>query len=120
MTHNVRAALVLLYGDSFAIDTIRSDVTVGTSAAQLVKSNARRISLDITNLGGAPIVFDEDFSVTTSKGYQVAPGETATLDWLEDFELVTKQLVAISAVAGQSIHIVEKVLIGTTPAEADV
>lgn len=120
MVHNVRAALALLYGDSFATDDFPSDVTVGTTAVQLVKANARRIGLDMTNLGNSPIVFELDFSVTATKGNQIAPGETVTLDWLEDFELVTKQLVGISAFAGQSLHIVEKVLVGTTPAEADL
>jgi hypothetical protein len=120
MVHNVRAALLLLYGDSFATDDIPSDVSVGAAATLLVKANSRRIGVDMTNLGGVPIVFEQDFSVTTTKGHQIAPGETVTLDWLEDFELVTKQLVGISAVAGQSLHIIEKVLVGTTPAGADV
>lgn len=119
MAHNVRAALVELFGDSFATDDFSSDVTIGTAAAQLVKANARRVSVNLTNFGGAPVVFERDFSVTATKGIQIAPGETLEMDWQEDYELVTSQICAISAAAGNSVHVVEKVLVGTTPPEAD-
>lgn len=120
MAHNVRALLVELFGDSVATDDNPSDVTVGTAATQLLAYNARRVRAELTNLGGASVIIGRDFSVTATKGIQIAPGETLVLDWQEDLEDVTRQWVGISAVAGNSVHVHEVILTGTIAASADL
>jgi hypothetical protein len=112
MAKNVRAFLQETLGDSVATDDIPSDVTVGTSTVTLVNSNSRRIKVRLSNFGGATVAVERDSSVTATTGIPISPGETLELDAQEDYELCTKQLIGISAFAGNAVHIVETVLLG--------
>lgn len=112
MPHNTRDLVAWQFGDSLAADPNVSDVTVGTAAKLLVTYNARRTHVAVSHFGGANVAIGFDASVTASTGIQLSPGQTFELDWFEDLDLVTRQLYAISASAGNPLHIVETVLTG--------
>ena len=56
-----------------------SQVSVGTSATQIVAKNFNRINLEIYNPDGSAAVFVGESGVTTSTGIPIAAG--ATKEW---------------------------------------
>ena len=113
MAHNLADFLGEWYGDELPSDDTDSDVTVGTSAVQLVGVNARRIVLRVCNPSGAAIAIGRDASVTTTKCVIVlTAGQTLEMNFLVDTMDVTRSWWAVSVVGGNAIHILETIITG--------
>lgn len=108
----VRDVEQLWFGYTLPVDTFEKDVTVGTSAVKLVDAKSRRAKLQLSHFGGANIAIGTHPDVTATTGIQFSPGQTAEFDWQDDYDRVTEEFWAISAVAGNSVHVVETVMTG--------
>ena len=75
---NTRGSRVLIRRPE-AIETV-ADVTVGSSATQLVGVDRDRDYVMITNTDSAETIRIGDSNVAAGRGTPVAPGETATLE----------------------------------------
>ena len=102
----------LWFGYSLPVDQAESDVTVGVAAIRLVGANARRAKVQFCNFGGSTIVIGASAAVTATKGIPVAPGVTAEFDWQTDLDRVMEEFWAISAAAGNAVHVVETIMTG--------
>ena len=99
------------FRNEIASDLVRSSVTVGTTAIALAQYSERRVKLRLCNFGGANVVLGRDFAVTATTGIQLSPGQTVEFDWQDDQQEVARQLVAISAIAGNVVEVVETLLL---------
>ena len=85
-----------------------SDVTVGTTLIQLVPNNPRRVELILTNWGQGPVAVGFQPTITATTGTPIPPnGGTQTWLVTEDGQQVSWAFFAISATAGNAVHIEE-------------
>jgi hypothetical protein len=98
--------------DALVSNIIEADVTVGTTAIWLAPRGGAIIERIITNNGAAAIAISTLTSVTATKGIQLAAGGTLSFQALEDFDLATCDLYAISSGAGNSVHVISVQLVG--------
>jgi len=78
------------------------------TVARAVKGNPKRFALTITNVGTGQVTLGFDSSVTAGNGIPLAPsGGTLSLDVDEDGELVTYDIFAIAAAAGNNLLVWE-------------
>lgn len=113
MAHNVRDLEGIWFHYSLPNDQFPSDKTVGITAVRLVQANARRLKVRYANNGTDIVALGYDASVTTNTGLPVPPGQIAEFDWQDDYEEVTREFWAISATAGNSVHITEHIMTAT-------
>jgi hypothetical protein len=89
-----------------------SDVTVGTTAVQLVKANAQRFWVTFANNGAATIQISNSRTVTSSTGWPIPAGGVIGFVWNQDSDLAALDWYAISAGAGNSVRVLERVASG--------
>lgn len=104
------------FGAGIEVDLAPGDFTVGITAVILAKPNGRRVRVRLSNFGGGIVALGIDQGVTATTGTPLAPGETIEFTCLEDFSEPTRQIIGISAVAGNAVHVVETVLTGSSDA----
>jgi hypothetical protein len=100
------------YGRTFNGQLNESDVTVGTSAVQLVKANPQRFWITFANNGAAAIAISNSRTVTSSTGWQIPPGGALGFSWINDADMPALDWYAISAGAGNGVHVLERVASG--------
>lgn len=105
------------FGYSLPVDEAESDVTVGITAIRLVGVNARRAKVQFSNFGGSTIVIGTSAAVTAAKGIPIAPGLTGEFDWQTDYDRVIEEFWAISAAAGNAVHVTETITTGADDQE---
>ncbi|MBF6571588.1 MAG: hypothetical protein IVW54_22290 [Candidatus Binataceae bacterium] len=108
----VRDLLLERYGYSMPVEVAESDVAVGVAAVQLVAANPRRVKLYLDNFGAAVVAIGFEPIVTATTGRILASGGELTLDWMRDFDLVTRAIWAISAASGNSVHVTQSTITG--------
>lgn len=87
----------------FDIIERQQTITVGTSAVQLLAEDSKRLFFTFVNYGSVPIVIWRDFTVTTTLGIPIPPNGVFNMSFHEDGNAVTRQWVAISSLAGQTL-----------------
>ena len=88
--------------------SIERDVTVGTTAIQLLDNNPRRVYWLAQNRGANDITVSDTRDVTTSAGFLLAAtGGANSMQVDEDGEAVTYDRYAISGVAGNTVRVLE-------------
>lgn len=110
--NSARDLLASYYGSELVSNLDESDTTVGTTAVRIARQDPANVARDITNNGANPIAFSSKPQVTATTGIQLAPGQTAYIFVLGDLDLAFCDLWAISADAGNSVHVVNTQLIG--------
>ena len=110
-----RELLLAEYGSELQTRITESDVTIGTSATQLVAGNGARIWLSIQNAGAATIYVSTLSSLAVSQGIIVNAGGYLTVTWKNDNDLPTVALYAVSGSSGNSVHVIQQILTGGGP-----
>ena len=108
-----REFLTSEYGDPLISDITETDFTVGTSALLIAKRNGATIKRTLTNNGVAAIFIAANPAVAANTGIQLGPGQTLIISTLQDFDLASCDLYAISASAGNAVHVIHLRLIGS-------
>lgn len=89
---------------------VEGTVSAGTVPTLLVTQNPERIGLAIVNFGTSPIVVAPSAGVSTSRGIQlINGGGSLTMNVFQDGALPGREWYAISAVAGQTVYLLETV-----------
>jgi hypothetical protein len=109
---DARELIEFYFGKPIVTRPQESDVTVGTTAVKLGSFADTRTAIQISNGGSATIALGFSNGVTAATGIQVAAGGFAQLSWLDDQDLINVDIWAISAMAGNGVHVVESVLSG--------
>lgn len=87
---------------------LERDVTIGTSVAQILDNNPKRVAWTIMNNGANDIGTGFTQQVTTAQSFKLASSGGAQRCIVEqDGEEVTYPLFGISGTAGNNVHIVE-------------
>jgi hypothetical protein len=107
-----RQLLANWYGDELVSNIDESDFTVGTSALLIAKRNGATVTRIITNNGAATIFVSAKPSVAANQGIALVSGGTLGLSALEDLDLASCDLYAISASSGNAVHVIHLRLIG--------
>lgn len=114
----IRTARELLnfrYSDEMVSSIVETDVTVGVAAIQIATRNGSAIERIITNNGANTIYVSSKVSVAANTGIALAAGATLTFTALDDFDLASCDLFAISLNAGNPVHVISTQLIGAQP-----
>lgn len=104
--------LLNYYDRTFNGQMVESDVTVGTSVIQLVKSNPQRFWVVFANNGTATIVISHTRNPSATTGWPIPAGGALGFSWVNDADLSALDWYAISASGGNSIHVLERVASG--------
>lgn len=107
-----RELIASWYGDELVSNIDDSDVTVGTTAILIAKRNGATITRVITNAGAATIFVSSKSSIAANQGIALVAGGTLSVNALEDFDLASCDLYAISASSGNAVHVMHLRLIG--------
>lgn len=110
--NTAREFVTSLYGDELVCNLPGGDFTVGTSVVLIAKRDAAVIARAITNNGAAAIFVSPLVGVAANQGIAVNPGVTLVLSAREDFDLAWCDLYAISAGAGNAVHVGNTQLVG--------
>lgn len=112
---SIRTARELLadwYGDELVSNILETDVTVGTAAILLAARDGAVIRRVISNNGAATIFVSSKANVAANTGIPVNSGGTLTFSAIEDADLASCDLFAISVGAGNAVHVVSSQLVG--------
>ena len=109
---STRDLLLANYGSALETRIQESDVSIGTSAAQLVAGNGARNWVSFQNAGAATIYISTLQSLAVGQGFIIAAGGFITLTWRDDGDLPTLAFYAISSGAGNNVHVIETILTG--------
>lgn len=83
-------------------------IAVLTTATRVVKNNPRRFQLTVLNQGTGSVFIGWDNGVTTANGLLLPPaGGSLSLVVDEDAELITYEMLAIAAAAGNNLSVWE-------------
>jgi len=107
-----RSLLQEWYGDEVVSNLVEADFTVGTSATRIAQQDPAVIGRAISNNGSAPIFVSSLAKIAANQGFAVGPGATAELNVLEDFDLASCDLFAISASPGNAVHVISTQIVG--------
>ena len=110
--NNARNFLAEWYGDTVVSNIEEADFTVGTSAVRIAQQDPAVITRAISNNGTAPIFVSSLAKLAVGQGFMVAVGDTANLSVLEDFDLASCDLFAISASPGNAVHVISTQIVG--------
>lgn len=102
------------YGAIIELRPNESVVTVGTSAVAVGTFARQRVAVLFCNNGSAALYIGFSPSVSTTRGIQLAVGQSVSFMWPWDGELVMQDFWAISGSASQSLYCLESVLTGNT------
>jgi len=108
----LRDLLALYVGDRLHTDALEADFTVGTTAVRIAQPNIRRTEIIITNWGAANVAIGMTNGVTATTGWILGINAWMSLVWFADLDLAAAELWAISAGAGNAIHVLERRLVG--------
>lgn len=89
-----------------------TDVTVGTSVVTVAKRNGACIERIISNCGAATIFVSSKVGVAVNAGIPLAAGGTLSFQVKIDVDLASCELFAISAGAGNGVHVISVNLVG--------
>jgi hypothetical protein len=115
ITRNIRSARELVIASFGVLATTKphnTDYTIGTTAVQIGTNIFQRVGLSLSNTGATNIAFGFRSSLTITTGILLTPGGFASMTWFYDLELVTRQLWAIAAAAGATLHMIENLIDG--------
>lgn len=107
---SARQLIGAFFGVEIRTKDIESDVTVGTTPVQLGSYAHIRTGIVIGNTGSALVVVAFNPAVTITTGLPVQSNTGLVFDWYLDQEMVMHELWAISGTAGQTVHVIERVL----------
>lgn len=111
--NTARQLVAALYGDELVSNLNGADFTVGTTVVQIASRDAAVIARTISNNGAAAIFVSSLAGVSANTGIAVNPGATLVLSAREDFDLAWCSLFAISAGAGNAVHVASTQLVGS-------
>lgn len=114
----VRRLLLDYYGRTFNTNVIEADFTVGTGIIQLALSKPDRFWITFTNNGAAAIVISTTRTPTATTGFVIPAGSSLGFSWLNDGDISTHDWFAISAAAGNAVHVIEQVASGAPDDES--
>jgi hypothetical protein len=109
---SARDVITAFFGQRIITRKHETDVTVGTTSVQLGVYANTRTEIIIGNTGSATVVISFHNPVTATTGIPITSGSWFSLNWFNDNELVMQDIYAISASSGQTVHVVESVLMG--------
>jgi hypothetical protein len=110
---SVQELLFKFYGGRFVTIPLEADFTIGTTATPLTSTAVQpRVTRLISNTGSTNFAISFLPGVTLATGILVQPGGTFSMDWYYDGDLLDRPLYAISAGAGGTLHMLERVLNG--------
>jgi hypothetical protein len=107
-----RELIAGFYGDELVSNIDETDYTVGTSALLIAKRNGATIERIITNNGAATIFVSSRPSVAANTGIALGAGNSLSISAIEDYDLASCDLYAISSGAGNAVHVIHLRLIG--------
>jgi hypothetical protein len=107
-----REFIASFYGDPLVSNIDDSDVTVGTTAILVAKRNGATITRVITNNGAATIFISSKSNIAANQGIALGAGGSLSLSAIEDFDLASCDLYAISGSSGNAVHVTHLRLIG--------
>lgn len=89
-----------------------TDYTVGTTAALLGSTVEQRVGWNLSNTGTVNVAVSFSQNVTITTGLLLEPGGFLTANWFYDLELVTRNIYAIGAGSGATLHLIENLISG--------
>jgi hypothetical protein len=115
IVRNIRSARELVIASFGVLATTKpheTDYTISTTAVQIGTNIFQRTGLNLSNTGNVTIAIGFKTGVTITTGILLQPGGFLSMTWFYDLELVTRQLWAIAAAAGATLHMIENVIDG--------
>lgn len=110
---SVQQLLAAFYGGALVTLPHETDYSVGTSVVALNSSRGlMRIGLLLSNTGNTNIAISFAAAPTITTGILLLPGGTYYSDWYYDGDLVERPLNAIGSLAGGTLHMLERFLVG--------
>ena len=88
-----------------------SEVTVTTTAIQILKQNPRRLAFTIVNQGAAQIRISRKKGLTSSQGIPIPAGGTRNFLSIEEASFVKSEVTAIAEAGSNIVEIIEEVRI---------
>jgi len=94
----------------------RETEAMTTTEALVFRADSGRLALQITNLGTTAVHIRPAAGVSTSVGVRLAPsGGFYSLNWKDDFSLVTKEWFGIAASGTPTIYTLEELIEANGP-----
>jgi hypothetical protein len=115
----VWALLTQWYGSWLKTRRVINDFSVTTTPIRLCTADPSRVLLQITNWGAFNLAIGENRNITSTTGLALAPGQTATYEWLTDLDLQTTEIWAVAVSSSNPVHVVESLLVGEFEGTAD-
>jgi len=106
--HSLRQLLAKAFDLTADAVATESDIVVGTTAVALLQLDAQRIGFSFANNGTVPIFVGLKNTVTVATGFPILPSASMSLSWYIDLTTVGQDFYAISALAGQSVHVFQQ------------
>lgn len=95
----------------FLTDEVSSVVSVGTTPVRVLAPNPRRAAVSFTQLGTGTIYGDITPTPSATRGIALAQNNTIFFWWREDFALPTQEWYFVGTAAGQTLYIIEFILV---------
>lgn len=115
----VWALLTQWYGSWLKTRRVINDFTVAQTAVRICVADPSRVLLSISNWGANSIAFGENRNITSTTGVILPSGSAVALEWLNDLDLQTTEIWAISATGSNAVHVVESLLVGEFEVQAN-
>lgn len=110
--NKLRDLITLYYGDGVVTRFAESDVTIGTSAGQVVGPNPQRVALYVFNWGAAAVALGLTGAVTATTGLGIPSNTGLFLFWRDDLALVGQGFFGIASGVGNAVHVIETFMVG--------
>jgi hypothetical protein len=112
---NMRSAREMVLATFEALATtqpVETDYTIGTTAVRLGQGSFQRLGFICSNTGSVNVAIGFSANVTITTGILLLQGGTFFSTWFYDLELVQRDIYAIAASAGATLHMIENAISG--------
>jgi hypothetical protein len=109
---SARDFLEAWYGDRFVCNLVEADFTLGGAQTRIAQQDPAVIARSITNNGISVAFISSRSTVNQNLGIPLAAGTTLNLFVLEDFDLASCDLWAISITGANPIHVISIQIMG--------
>jgi len=106
---NIARFIAEFFGAPLDTDSFESDFQTSPNVLQLVPTNPRRWALHITNTGAGLAVYSRLNTVTLTTGVMLAPGDTQSLYWYNEFREIERAIYVIGDSFTPTLHLRELV-----------
>lgn len=109
---SARDFLEAWYGDRFVCNIVEADFTLGGQATRIAQQDPAVIARSITNNSLSVVFVSSRAGMFNNQGIALAAGTTLNLSVLEDFDLASCDLFAVSVTGNNLIHVISVQIVG--------